>query len=119
MKTLIAILLLLPSLLWASTTSVTLGWDASIDEPYLMSYKVYWGMVKGEFPKPGSATVFATEHRYTVQDLADGTYYFVVTAIDTRGLESIPSNEVEANLSTMPPRPPLSVKVIEINIKVK
>ncbi len=69
----------------------TLKWDANT-ETDLAGYILYQGITEGSYETPidvGNVT------SYTVSDLEPGmTYYFAVTAYDTGGNESGPSNEV-------------------------
>jgi Viral BACON domain len=67
------------SLSWGPSTSIVAG------------YKVYVGTTSGVYGPPiavGNVT------SYVVNNLAAGTYYFVVTDYDSSGVESPPSNEV-------------------------
>lgn len=60
----------------------------------LAAYRVRWGTAPGSYPNsvrlnnPGLSS-------YVVSNLAPGTYYFVVTAIDGAGLESVFSNRAQ------------------------
>lgn len=86
-----------------TTKSVTLAWDAPTsdedgsDLTDLAGYKLYYGTS----PQP---EIYATPVNvgavitYTTPDLSPGTYYFVVTAYDTSGNESVPSNEVSTDV---------------------
>ena len=108
--------ILLSSLVFFFTLSqshamdVTLQWDANI-EPDLDGYKIYYDtgssgepydgtdadpghspitLPVGDLPDPGNP-------EYSLTGLNDNeTYFFVVTAFDTEGLESDYSNEVNA-----------------------
>jgi hypothetical protein len=99
-----AILLLLVLLLTIPTQSfalqVTLSWDASIDAPYIISYKVYYGEESGIYTTDidvGNTT------SYTIYGLTEGqTYYFAVTAKDNRLLEGDYSDEVGYNSTYYP-----------------
>jgi hypothetical protein len=57
----------------------------------LSGYRVYWGTAAGNYPNgvtlnnPGLTS-------YVVGNLAPGTYYFVVTALSSAGVESQFSN---------------------------
>ena len=97
------------SLSWASqakaTGSVTLQWNPNLDNT--AGYRLYYGPTSGDYPQQidvGNTT------GATVSDLVDGdTYFFMVTAYNTLGLESEPSNEVSVTLgggSTPTPTPP-------------
>ncbi len=97
---------------------VTLGWDANT-ETDLAGYKIYYGAIQGgpylgngspdgasPIIVPLSILANPSGPQCTVHGLTDGTYYFVVTAYDTEGLESGYSNEVYTQVSPMPPLPP-------------
>jgi hypothetical protein len=105
MKKLILVLffVLSVSTLALAGQSVTLTWDANT-EPNLMGYRIYQSCVPGQytfgkysqnllgeiycFPNDKACCVF------TIPKNADPGDYCVVTAIDTDGFESGPSNEV-------------------------
>jgi len=71
--------------------SVSLAWDATTDLN-VAGYNVYYGTNSGQYVY--SSTVDHTTNT-TVTGLQDGvTYFFVVTAFNTAGLESPWSNEV-------------------------
>ncbi len=77
--------------------SATLNWVAPTQRTdgtaltNLAGYKVYWGETEGSYPNaatitnPGMTT-------YQVDNLGSGTWYFVMTAYDTNGIESGYSN---------------------------
>jgi len=71
--------------------SVTLAWAPSPDLN-VVGYNVYYGTASGNYTwKTSSGNVGSA----TISNLVEGvTYYFVVTAYDVTGLESVPSNEV-------------------------
>ncbi|MCX6556170.1 MAG: hypothetical protein NTW95_01865, partial [Candidatus Aminicenantes bacterium] len=104
---------------YAEERDVTLQWDKSIDDPYLQSYKVYYYTTAGNtesldnadyaasytllagvpisVPKPGAKpiTIEKSNTQITLHFIdSSKDYYFVVTAVDTRGLESIPTPEI-------------------------
>lgn len=71
--------------------NVTLGWQASTD-PSVVGYDLYYGTVSGQYNHKIPITSGTS---VTVSNLIEGvTYYFVVTAYSSSGLESVPSNEV-------------------------
>jgi hypothetical protein len=99
----------------AGTGTALLGWDAvttnSDGTPCtdLAGYKIYYGTVsRGAATSPAQ---FAYQQSvsvgnvlgYTVTGLADGTWYFSVTAFDTLGNESNFSNEVHKIIDTTIP----------------
>lgn len=71
--------------------SVTMAWDAN-PEPDVIGYRLYYGTVSGTYPNildAGSSTTL------TIAPIAPGTYYMIVTAYNTAGLESLPSAELQ------------------------
>ncbi|HET7238072.1 MAG TPA: fibronectin type III domain-containing protein [Terrimicrobiaceae bacterium] len=84
-------MVLVVSSLCHATPSVTMAWDPN-PEPDIARYKVYYGTQSGN---PDQSFEAGNVTSTTVVDLADATeYFFTVTAINTAGLESSPSNEV-------------------------
>lgn len=90
-----------------ATGSVTLLWDASIDEPYLClegatdcGYRIYYR--KAEEPEIMVPVGIASQ--YTIQGLSPGVYVFSMTAYDYRGLESIRTPEITWRTTIQPPR---------------
>jgi hypothetical protein len=81
---------------------VTLSWNASNDSD-IAAYHVYYGSASGSYDQQldvGPKTVAI------IPDLRDGsTYFFVVTAYNSQGVESAPSNEVSNGLSAPTPAP--------------
>jgi VCBS repeat-containing protein len=90
----------------ASTTAeVTLSWTAPAEREdnsalslsAIAGYRIYYGASQGQYSD--NVTIndsSATD--YTFADLPAGTYYFVVTTIDTDGLESQYSDPVSLSL---------------------
>ncbi len=128
MKRLFSVLMVGAILLFASMacagTSVTLEWDANT-ETDLAGYKMYYkvgpsggapydgtGAVEGDSP----IDIVGNVATFTFSNLLSGTYWFVVSAYDTEGLESDYSNEVTATLNSLAPSAPknliIKVKVI-------
>ena len=87
---------------------VSLDWNDNT-EADLAGYKVYRGTVSGG---PYSEIASVTESFYTDEVTVDGSYFWVVTAYDTEGLESGYSNEVSLVLDTTPPEPPTGLQAI-------
>ena len=80
-----------------STSSATLTWDPNTDSD-LASYRVYQTTTPGVYGTP-IATVPAGATTYTRTGLTMGsTYYFRITAVDSTGNESLPSNEVSKSV---------------------
>jgi hypothetical protein len=88
----------------AMAADVVLKWDANT-EPDLAGYHVYWSGTTGVYG-PFRATVpVSAEPTYTVVGLANGTYFFTVTAFNKGALESGYSNEVTTTILTAPLNP--------------
>jgi predicted phage tail protein len=80
-----------------STASLTLEWNANT-EPDLAGYKIYGATSSGAYGA-ANATVPASATSFVVSGLKPGvTYFFVISAFDTAGNESVRSAEVSASL---------------------
>ena len=86
-------------------TQVTLAWDAN-PEPDIAGYRMHFGTVAGTYPNMVDVGNLVES---PLQLPAGGTYYAVVTAYNTAGLESLPSNEVV--FSTTAPGAPTGLKI--------
>ena len=77
----------------STTRSATLNWDASTSA--VVGYNVYRAtQAGGPYTKLNSSLIEPTSYTdSTVQ--ADLTYFYVVTAVDANGVESVGSNEVQ------------------------
>jgi hypothetical protein len=81
--------------LTSTSTGATLSWNAATSTG-LAGYKVYLGTASGVY---GTSINVGNVTSYGVSNLAVGnTYYFVVTAYNTSGSESPPSNEVSKSI---------------------
>jgi hypothetical protein len=77
-----------------ATSSATLDWNANSDSD-LAGYKVYRATSSGGYVSGPIATLPANVTSYQAAGLQIGTtYYFVITAYDSAGNESLYSNEV-------------------------
>ncbi len=76
--------------------SVGLSWNPSPSPPQIVGYNVYRGtQTNGPYTKINSILDSATAYTdYTV--LAEVTYYYVTTSVDSAGQESPYSNQTEA-----------------------
>jgi Fibronectin type III domain len=85
--------------------SVTLAWNPS-SGPNLAGYRVREGTVSGTYNKTIDVGNVTTA---TISSLTAGvTYYFVVSAYNTAGVESVHSNEVAFTATGVPSVPSLS-----------
>jgi len=94
----IAVLLFLVYSVPVFAADVTLSWDPN-SESDLAGYMLYYGTASGVYGTPITLGIQTT---FTITDLPPGTYYFALTAFNTRGLESGFSNEVSATISSQP-----------------
>lgn len=84
----------------SATSAVTLTWQAptvNADGSPLLDlsgYLVRWGTVQGSHPNVRQINN-ASVSTFVVEELAPGTYFFTVSALDTSGNESAPSNEAQ------------------------
>lgn len=109
----IAMLLVSPAIVFAGE-SVTLSWNPNT-ETDLAGYRLYQSAVSGQYTFGADAAVAeipAGTETVTLENIADGTYYWVLTAYDTDGNESGPSNEVTLAIDTTPPDPPTGLSAI-------
>jgi chitodextrinase len=85
----------------ASATNLRFGWNASSD-PNVAGYKLSYGTASGHYSTTLNAGKTTSA---TVSSLSPGaTYYFVVSAYNSIGLQSLPSNEVSLTVaSNVPP----------------
>lgn len=92
---------LLTSAGYLSATNLRLAWDPSTD-PNVAGYKLSYGSTSGSYTKSLNA---GSSTSATVTSLTPGaTYYFVVAAYNSIGLQSSPSNEVSLTVaSNVPP----------------
>lgn len=102
---------LLGVILWANVAmamNVTLAWDPN-SETDLAGYKVYYGAASGgpyngagasggnsPITVPLGSLANQSLPEYSVNNMPNQTWYFVLTAYDTEGLESGYSNQVSA-----------------------
>jgi len=80
-----------------ATSSATLMWNANTDSD-LAGYKIYQANKSGAYGAP-VATLQGNITSYVATGLQVGTtYFFIVTAYDTAGNESLHSNEVSKSI---------------------
>lgn len=72
------------------SASIEITWNANV-ESNLAGYKIYWGDTSGALQ---NSTSVGNVTRFVLNNVNESRpYYFVVTALNTAGLESRPSNE--------------------------
>lgn len=85
------------------STSATLSWMAPTHNEDgspltdLAGYRIRYGGTSGSYPNMISVNT-AGVARYVVDNLAPGKYYFVLSSVNSRGVESRYSNEAVINL---------------------
>ncbi|TKB95636.1 MAG: hypothetical protein E8D41_00305 [Nitrospira sp.] len=80
-----------------ATSSATLTWSPNTESD-LAGYKIYRATTSGGYGAP-IATLQGSATTYTATGLQMGTtYYFIITAYDSAGNESLPSNEVSKSI---------------------
>ena len=80
----------------AGNAQVTLKWNKNT-EPDFLRYRIYGGTASSPTIQIDSTTAGITDTTKIITGLANGTtYYFRITAVDSAGLESGYSNEVNA-----------------------
>ena len=98
MKRVLTILILA----WAAmihAQTVTLAWDAS-PSPAVINYRIYFGTNTGNYLFVTNAGLVLTQ---AVVLPHTGRWFFAATAVDTNGLESAFSNEVQWEAKPAPP----------------
>jgi len=106
----------------AECADITLSWDAPTTNADgtpladLAGYKVYMGNQSGQYTQtfPINSACSATggcSESYKITNLSDGTYCFVVTALDASGNESAYSNEVCTTIDTTAPGAPSNLHI--------
>ena len=105
----------LPTLCFAAA-DITFEWNAN-SEPDLAGYRIYQTDTSGAYAiGPGSPNLVATigrgpnpggKEEYTLTNVPDGTWYWVLTAFDNEvpSLESEQSDEVTKKVSSPPAKP--------------
>jgi hypothetical protein len=89
----------------AFASSLTIAWDPSVD-PEVTGYVVLYGTQSGIYTTRLDAGGRTSQQ---VSGLTDGvTYYFAVEAYDTRGLFSVPSQEL-SGMTGLPSASPLTI----------
>src|SRR5262249_53537749 len=84
--------------------SVSLSWSASNDNVGVTGYSVYRSTTSGFTPSPATLVGTSTTTSYT-DNVAAGTYYYLVTARDAAGNVSPPPSQA-TGISSPDPIPP-------------
>lgn len=95
-------------------SNIMFAWDANT-EADLAGYRLYQSTTSGQYeygPDHCLATIPAGTETVTLGSIADGTWYWVLTAFDKTGNESGPSNEVTATVDTVAPAQPKTLRTL-------
>jgi len=82
----------------AGIGTASLAWLASTDNTGVALYNVHRSTTSGFQPSSANKIGQSTTTSYTDNGLANGTYFYLVTAADVAGNVSAPSNEASANV---------------------
>jgi len=117
MKTLMVVLIILLATLSAQSAEVTFGWDPNTESD-LAGYNLYQSATSGSYEAGVNAISVTCAPKadkdcvsYTLENLEDGTYFWVITAFDTEFNESDFSNEVSLSIDSTAPDAPASFTV--------
>ena len=101
---LIGLFIILTPVLVFAATDVSFRWDAN-SESDLAGYRL-WRATSSGGPYNLVHVIPAASTETTDSAVADGTYFWVLTAFDTEGLESDYSVEATTSLDSTPPDAP-------------
>ena len=108
-KLLIVLFVILFTGIAYAATDVSFRWTANT-EPDLAGYKLYRGTASGG-PYSHIMDIPKSNIECTDAGVADGTYFWVLTAFDEAGFESGYSNEVTTSLDSSAPAPPKNLNI--------
>lgn len=97
----------------ARAANATLLWDLSAS-PSITAQKLLYSNtpvnpVTGRFNAPATVNVNAAATSFTLNNLANGTYYFAVVATNSSGIDSLYSNIVTHIIAA--PAPPTNLRL--------
>ncbi len=79
-------------------TTVTLSWEPNPKDPDLLGYNLYRSTSGGTYTKANPRPITGTS--YGDSDLGEGSYTYLLRAVDTYGLESGPSETASASVAS-------------------
>lgn len=110
MKTILTLILLFCAV-FADAVSITVVWDPPTSTNVIVGYRVFYRTSTNLAYGPFQIT---SGLQHTITNLVAGTNYFiVVAAVDSSGLQSVYSEQVESTTPTPNvPNPPTNLRVI-------
>lgn len=115
---LVAFLMVVFATVAQAASTVTFTWAANPPEQQVTEYRLYQSNASGQYTYGSDHAVgiaYPGGEIISLSNVPDGTWYWVLTAVNSKG-ESGPSNEVTATLDSLdPPTPPndLIISAIE------
>ncbi|MBO0896437.1 CBM96 family carbohydrate-binding protein [Arthrobacter sunyaminii] len=96
-----------------SGATTTLSWNASADNVAVTGYRVHRSTAEGFTPSDATllTTTAASVLSHSDADLAAGTYYYRVVAIDAAGNAGTASDQVTATVAGAPPAEPVTLSL--------
>ena len=96
-----------------SGTAATLSWNAATDNVGVTGYRVHRSVTGGFTPSDSSLLTTTSESALSFSDpeLAPGTYYYRVVAIDEAGNAGEASDEAKATVAGPPPAEPVTLSL--------
>lgn len=94
---------------------INFAWDANTESD-LAGYRLYQSNTSGSYTYGSGnevAEIAAGTETVTLTGVTDGTWYWVLTAFDTEGNESLPSNEVSQTVDETAPSAPTTLHFSE------
>lgn len=118
-KIILIICIILSFSVSSQAANIHFQWDQNI-EPDLASYRLYQKQIGKEYDLTRPVKIIpAGNGSCILENVLDGHYCWVLTAVDTIGLESDLSNEVSAIIdSNRPDKPKDFQYTINININI-
>ena len=113
----------------AHSADVSFTWDANHPNDQVVKYRLYRSNTSGDHIRivdDPNSTYFVGEklcrwdetgcEKMTESDVPDGTWYWVLTAVDQYDFESAVSDEVSKFIDSQDPAPPQSFSIWEVII---
>lgn len=96
-----------------SGTAATLSWNAATDNVGVTGYRIHRSVTEGFTPSDSSLLTTTSESALSFNDpeLAPGTYYYRVVAIDEAGNAGEASDETKATVAGPPPADPVTLSL--------